>query len=686
MSDIDPASITWDAAGPTIDPSSVRWEEPSSKEKARSVIASFMAGTGAGFGKSVLGLQQFAGKALSTVGADKAGSWLTKDANEGIANLNAQNQPYADAHPTANFAGDITGAVANPINFVVPMGGIAKGAGIIEAAPGLFARGATQGVISGAAAPVDNDENFGWHKAGQMLAGGLAGGVMAPVANGLIQGAGDLTMRAVGAVRGASVDAVEQAIRQAAQTHGVDLSQIPDAAMAQVRKDVAAALGKGKTLDPAAAIRKAEGDLVLGDAGLTTGQATRDPRLISTEQNSRGLMGGEEIQKRFNAQGGALLNALDKTASGTTKNSAYATADELGNALRTADKTRQAGVKGLYNQADAFHAGEIPLDSAGFANAADAALNPPKGISVTAFLPEQFKGILNDISSGKTPLTVSVAEQLRTMLATATRGTSDGTVKTALGHVREALDNAQPAVQLGEDATNAFNTARAAHKARMTAIDETPALAAAVDGTEPDKFFQKFVINGNARDLQKMVKTLATEPNGNVLRIAGPGGDVPAIPTVVTDVRQQIINHLKSAALGTNREEDGHFSSSAFKTALGNLGDERLGVFFSPKEIADLHRIERVADYTQKFPRASTVNTSNTGAVVANTLNEIGKQVPVLGWLYKGLKAGSDTLTVGNALAGKIPTKGAEGPINALRALTYPAGAVSGALAADQLK
>jgi hypothetical protein len=692
---VDDAAAAFASGKPLVD----------TKEAARGVIASFLAGTGAGFGKSMLGLQQLAGKGIGLL-PDRAGGavgqWLADDAKQGIQRLNDQNRPYADANPTTNLAGDVVGQVANPINYVLPAATAAKAPGFVAALPGLFAQGAVQGAVAGAATPVDNpDENYGWTKTGQILAGGLAGGVMAPAVNGLLQAGGNLVARGVGAVRGATPADVEAAIAKAAAEHGVDLTEIPPAMMAQVRRDVAAAMARGQVLDPAAAIRKVEGDAVLGKAGLTTGQSTRDPRMISTEQNSKGLLGGEQIQNRFNEQGGALIdqiNALGAREAGTP----YQTGDALGNALRDVDKGRKANVSSLYDNANALNGGEIPLDSASFANAADAALNPKGGVSSTAFLPDQFKSLLNDISSGKLPLTVSVAEQLKTMLATAQRATADGNVKQALGAMQGAFDQAQPAVKLGEEATNAFNLARSAHKARMTAIDENPALAAAVDNVAPDQFFQKFVLKGNARDLQGMVDHLvgrapetAAPTNAltgkvNPLQLEGPAGATAAateatVPPVIMDVRRQIVNYLKSKAV-SGIEEDNNFSQSGYNTALKNIGPERLAAFFSPAEIADLNRLGRVASYTQSYPRGSTVNSSNSASAIAyNALGAIGQQVPVLGWLYKGVKAGSDTATVRSTLAGKIPTQAEEGSVNALRLLMSPVGAAAGASTANQV-
>jgi hypothetical protein len=57
-------------------------------------------------------------------------------------------------------------------------------------------------------------------------------------------------------------------------------------------------------------------------------------------------------------------------------------------------------------------------------------------------LPPAARTILNDVATGKVPLTVNTAEQFETVFASMGRGTSvTDAEKTALGAVRDALEN-----------------------------------------------------------------------------------------------------------------------------------------------------------------------------------------------------------------------------------------------------
>ncbi|CAJ0899830.1 hypothetical protein R6138_04378 [Ralstonia thomasii] len=200
--DIDPSKIKWDAPqsngspdiAPQIDSSKIQWDAPSASISKQSTqasqpddspgsIASFGANAGKGFGKTVLGAQQLIGEGLKKVGVDQIGGWLVNDAVQGAKNLDAQAAPYSAAHPIAGVAGEITGAVANPLNRLVPMGG--AGNSLIN----LMGRAAAQGAISGAFTPVDDGTSYWSDKAKQMAIGGAIGGATPVAVSGIASSA-----------------------------------------------------------------------------------------------------------------------------------------------------------------------------------------------------------------------------------------------------------------------------------------------------------------------------------------------------------------------------------------------------------------------------------------------------------------------------------------------------------------
>lgn len=164
------------AAAPAKAPAKATKEEPG-------VLASFGANAGKGFGNAVLGAQQLIGKGLQQVGATTAGDWLVKDATEGARRLEEQARPYAEANPVTSVAGELVGAVANPLNRVVPL----AGAGGLA---GTALRAGAQGAISGAVTPVTQDDgNFAGNKLAQIATGAGIGAAI-PVAGRAVSAGG----------------------------------------------------------------------------------------------------------------------------------------------------------------------------------------------------------------------------------------------------------------------------------------------------------------------------------------------------------------------------------------------------------------------------------------------------------------------------------------------------------------
>ncbi|MDR8069428.1 glycoside hydrolase family 73 protein [Burkholderia cenocepacia] len=183
----------------------------------------------------------------------------------------------APANSAEQMAGEIGGAIANPVNLI--------GGPIVGGARGLASmvgRGAVAGAVTGAAQPMHQGDTLGTmaERAGVGALGGAVGGAagtaLGAVADRLATGV-NRVMSSVGArlpsTQAAASQNADAVIRQAAQEQGIDLAAIPDALLNNVRSRVADALATNRTLDPAAALRQAEGTAVLGPQnGLTLGQ------------------------------------------------------------------------------------------------------------------------------------------------------------------------------------------------------------------------------------------------------------------------------------------------------------------------------------------------------------------------------------------------------------------------------
>ena len=128
----------------------------------------------------------------------------------------------------------------------------------------------------------------------------------------------------------------------------------------------------------------------------------------------------------------------------------------------------------------------------------------------------------------------------------------------------------------------------------------------------------------------------------------------------------------------------GNFSASGYDAALRSIGKEKLALFFSREEIAQLEAAGRVARYTQVQPRGSAVNNSNSGALVAgrglDLLDKLAGRMPIGQDTIRGFVRGaqqSSALGTGSALV--TPPTAAGVPLRELLRST-PAPAVAGAM------
>lgn len=189
------AIIARDAQAPQQQPAA----QPQAQQVAQpgaqpGYLASLGAGLGHGLGSTVLGAQQLLGRGLTAIGSDHVGPWLTNDAEQGIKNLDAQVQPYADANPLTTTAGKIGGNIVG----TAPLAALAPEA-LAATTMGRIGTGAAIGAASGAAAPVDpSSQNYWGDKGQQALTGGAWGAGGAALANalgGIVGGANGAAQR-----------------------------------------------------------------------------------------------------------------------------------------------------------------------------------------------------------------------------------------------------------------------------------------------------------------------------------------------------------------------------------------------------------------------------------------------------------------------------------------------------------
>jgi hypothetical protein len=569
--------------------------------------------------------------------------------------------------------------VGDAARLMAGAGGMAGGANalarvattpLVKSAATALAQGPAQQAISAASAGLAGGSvrEAGGGDGAQFIASLGAGAATPMVANKLAS----LASKGVNAIKTALTpqavidQQVDQQISMALKQVGVDWSGVSEKIKQGMRADVEKALSTGGTLDPKAAARLLQFKMVPGTKP-TLGMLSQDPIQITREKNLAKVgansmdIGQQELPNLESGNTTALLRSLDDAgASGAPD--AYEAGRRGVNALQALVDRKQAGIDALYAGARDAGGRQVVLDGQG----ATRQINDQLVKDNVGKLPPEVDQIINDITTGKTPLTVDYQQQLVKNLYRKIKGTQDGDLKHGLGIVRRFLDAAEPVpnapnpgnlpavggavppgAQAGQEAIDAFKAARGAHKAFMDQVESTPALKAVVDGIEPDQFVSRFITGKGATvsDVRAMADAAGSSPEA------------------LQAIKQHLVAHLKSAATG-QASDINKFRADSFNNALNNIGERKLAVFFSPEEITKLKAVGNVSNYASAQPAGTAVNNSNSGALVA------AKAMDMLDAIAGKMPLGIDTLIHGTIRGAH--QRQVMNPGNALKALGSP--------------
>lgn len=341
-------------------------------------------------------------------------------------------------------------------------------------------------------------------------------------------------------------------------------------------------------------MRHIEADTLPVPVRLTKGQATGDLVKLSQEQNERGK--NPELARRFNEQNQALVENLsairDTAAPDVYTTRTIENAENIIQAYKDLDKARQDKIGEAYKALTDAAGGEFPVNGKKIAETADASL---KKSLKSEFLSPSIRSQLEAFKSGER-MTFEQFEAMRTNLAAEIRAAEragDGNRAMAASIVREAMETLPLRGKAGKLKPIADN-ARALAKQRFDELRADPAYKAAVDETVPaDKFFDKFVIRGINKNVERMVQTLGRGSAAHQNLAAG------------------TLNWLSDRAGLVDGK--GNFTQAGYNKALKQLDDIRnMPLIFDNKTATQLRSLGNVAGYTQFQPRGSFVNNSNT--------------------------------------------------------------------------
>lgn len=478
---------------------------------------------------------------------------------------------------------------------------------------------------------------------------------------------------------------IQGEVRVILERTGIKWSDLSAAAQAQLVKDAEKALYSGEPLNADALARLAHFRNI--GATPTRGAVTMDPRQVTLEQNlakSQANMDrpiGPDLSQIQNNNARTVLSTIDGTERSPLD--AYGAGQAVQGNIVKKDAAMKSAEDALYRQARDAAGRDIPLDRGAFVDQAWANLAQNNR---APWLPDQVKQVLNTLSKGEGQFTVDTIDQLKTLLAQESRATSNGNTRAAIAAVRDALENAQPAVQrnptgstvpvtgaqgarlaaadqagdaITADTLGKFDAARSQARQRRTWQESAKFVEDALDGQDPGQFTKRHIVGATLEDLTKLRAEIKNDM------------------TAVQGVRRQLVNYIMER--GRADTDVTKFSSAGMEAAFQQIGKRKLGLFFSSDEIQQLESAIKVAKYQQAQPIGSAVNNSNSGAmVIGRVLNSIlnaGQTAPVIGPMVAapitgariGLQARS-AASVPNALVTQTPAQQPT-PINALLAL-----------------
>lgn len=463
----------------------------------------------------------------------------------------------------------------------------------LAANPSLQASSAIGAGAAGGAAKEGGADAVG------QVAASVAGGLAAPLSVAGVTSAARGIRGLVASPKAPDPAKIQSIVNQAIEQNGIKQQDVPKRVMDSILADAAEAAKTGP-LSPDAIRRLADYRLV-GAAPSRAG-LTLNPIDI-TRQRNLAKIGANSSDPRLQAfamaendNTGKLIGKLNDLGA-ESADDAYRGGQTGIKALKNTIDSKEAEIGSAYKNAREYGGVEVTIDHQQFVDNATKAL---KKALLWRALPPDVKAVLRNPTGDNGVLTVGGAEEIKTAIGAIQRNSSDGNVQRGIGLVRQALDDTPAAAGQGEETIAAFNVARKLNYNWRTLVEKTPALKAVEDGVQPDTFVNDFIIRKST--------------DSSIDAVARLKNSIKKTPEAVESVRLQLLAHLKSAALNKGPDETMKFSQSAYNKALNDIGDRKLKMFMSPRDVKDLHAVGRVALYEKLQPDGSAVNNSNTAS------------------------------------------------------------------------
>lgn len=478
---------------------------------------------------------------------------------------------------------------------------------------GLIARtatGAALGGASGAAMMAESPMDRTFNAAGG-LAGGAIGSAVAPaVVSGASRGVGAVgraARRAWDALSKKGRQVAADALEEAAQRAGFNLSALPAAARQQAEDEAARALRSGGALDADAVIRKARAASfgLVDDAAPTRGQLTRDPAQFSDEVNYSKIAGGEAIADRYARQRQRIAGQMDQfqDTAGVPGGASLSPEEAGRSAIEAAQKRAsewQSRVSALYDSAaearpDALVSGET-LDSA-ISDLLDEFPIDQAGPVIKR---------IRELSKSADGFAPKELEKLDKLITQNRPGGSNLPLDKGLRLLKERVRGLIDTV--GEDYGGAYRDAVREASTRATAIGPRRQLPGALIGEvlEPEMVGRR-VMGASLKEIRRARDFILGSSPGSW-----------------NQVRSVVVNDLIDAAIPNGET----FSPAAYRRWLRKVGDGRLKEIFGADTAQQLKEFGVVVRDMLEAPAGNRINRSNTAPVGLQFLSGILNRIP----------------------------------------------------------
>lgn len=432
---------------------------------------------------------------------------------------------------------------------------------------------------------------------------------------------------------------LDDALRQSGSS--VTLGQLSDDVANGLRQDAVQIIKSGRDLNPEAVARK----VVLDRLGLkgTQAQLTGDAKLWQKQAELAKIDGaGEPVRNKLIDDNFQLKALLDDAAerTGGASSDQYGAMDDALRAIQGQLDQNKDYIRAIYGSARNAEGNNVKLGGDEFVREANKVLNDN---FASMSLPASVKSILKHFEKNPDDFTLGKSEEIIKRLNQAHQASlkPDGTASSetyAIGLVRDVLNNRQNTTlqnlaSQNNPAAELYQLGRQAHGFNANQIESMPLLKDAVKGVEPDKLFNKHVLNGNVAELKQTVDLL-----NNVN------------PQAVNDIKQQVIEFISNKAVNQN----GQFSPAGMKKALDSIGDRRLATMFNPDELGRIKDIGMAGHYLVTQPAHSYINNSNTAAALMNHLGGLINK-PGVRMLLAPVKDVKDSVQAGKMMNPSMP-------------------------------